>query len=145
MSEEIAVVVENRFTGTLAPVTCSLHYYRISESPTRQTSRSRSLNSSLFDICCDIEKKMDDILEEFKTAMIGINGRLDVLQFQINCLSSNLPVHVDAFVMPVSAPVSDSAHVFAPAPAFVPEFDSLMDDFMNYDIPSDVSHLHTHT
>lgn len=77
LSDEIVVVMENKYTGTLSPTACSLHHYRMSGSPTKQSSRSRNMNSSLFDMCCEIEKKMDDFFEEFKTAMLGINSRLD--------------------------------------------------------------------
>lgn len=99
LSDEMSMVVDKVFSGTFSPPTCSLHYYKMSDSTPKQSSTSKDLNFSALDICVEIEKKMDKFLEEFKVTITRINERLDVLQFQVNCsngVSVNLPPIISA-------------------------------------------------
>lgn len=102
------MVVDKVFIGTLSPTTCSLHHYKMSDVSTKQPSTSKSLNSSALDICMEIEKKMDKFFEEFKVAITRINERLDVLQFQVNCLANGISVNLDQSLLSASLPDDDT-------------------------------------
>lgn len=76
LSDEIAIAVDKNFSGTLSPLIYSLNHYRMIGSPYVQSSRSRTLSSSVYDLCMDIniKKKMENFHDVFKTNILGING-----------------------------------------------------------------------
>lgn len=105
------MVVDKVFIGTLSTTTSSLHHYKMSGVSTKQPSTSKSLNSSALDICMEIEKKMDKFFEEFKVAITRINERLDVLQFQVNCLANGISVNPDQSLLSASLPDDDTFNI----------------------------------
>lgn len=131
LSDESAMVVDKQIFGSLSLSTCSLHHYKLSDSP-RNPSTSRKVSSSLIDLCLEIEKKMERFHDEFKAVTIGINGRLDVVQFQVNYLWNCANVNQNASTSTLSVSVDSDSVI-----------DHLNVIFMHSPIPSDPSQSHT--
>lgn len=94
----------------------------------------------MLELCLEIEKKMKRFYDEFKVAMFEINGKLEIVQLQVNHLWNCAFANYDSSTVHVPASTS-----IVPASSLMPDsaIDILNVTPMHIPLPNNPSQTHT--